>query len=413
MNKLPLLFLSLFMILSIFSGCKEGKKSAAAADDNLAGKIVFFTNRTDKADTTLRVLADEFEALHPGATVEIQYDSQDWTATVTARAAAEELPDVCPQAPEWTLDVMADYFIPINDLFSRDEIYFYDNKVVDGNLYGIAQAISMPGVIYNKNAFEKAGITETPGTMEEFYEVCKKLKNAGIIPFASNFADGWPLEQLFWSGPRQMISGDVNAENNAVNTPFISKGDGVYEYLEFYRTMYKKGYLENDLISTNWDSFKVAHAKGEVAMTILGSWYPPQVVELGLAPDKLGMFPVPLYNSLLLSPDIFLGVPKTSKYPKTAKAFLKYIFENNRFSKATGYIPPMIGVSVDVPGVDELLSSNKQVLETIPHTMDYDKTWRKAKIKILEMAQEYIIAENPEKVIEKYNAKWEKGKETL
>ena len=36
------------------------------------------------------------------------------------------------------------------------------------------------GFFYNKDLFQQAGITETPGTWTEFMEACQKLKDAGI-----------------------------------------------------------------------------------------------------------------------------------------------------------------------------------------------------------------------------------------
>ena len=42
---------------------------------------------------------------------------------------------------------------------------------------------------YHKDMFEKAGITETPQTLEDLLDVCKKLKDAGMTPISAGNYD--------------------------------------------------------------------------------------------------------------------------------------------------------------------------------------------------------------------------------
>ena len=47
------------------------------------------------------------------------------------------------------------------------------------------------GLIYNKDCFEKAGIDKLPTNMDELEEACRKLKDAGITPFALASKETW------------------------------------------------------------------------------------------------------------------------------------------------------------------------------------------------------------------------------
>lgn len=408
---LSVLVLMVLMVSVAQAGLFGGKSKKEKIDEKLAGSIVFFTSRTDRADTTIRELADEFEKIHPGAKVEIQTaGGTQVNSVLSARAAAGELPDVTIIIDEWINQDLPSYFQPIDELFDRDEIYFYDEGVINGNLYKVRTALLAGGIIYNKKAFEKAGITKAPKTMKEFYEVCEKLKAAGIIPFGSNFRDQWPLGQMFSHGYVETYVNSVHGKDNLTNGKFIQKGNGMYEYLEFYREMNKKGNFEPDLMSTNWDSFKIAHAKGEIAMTFLGSWYPTQLVEAGLDSELVGMFPMPGTQALYLTGGFAMGVAKTTEYPKTAKAFLKFLFEDGRFAKAVGVVPPLKGVKITAPGINELMNSGLPVLEAVSQDK-FDEVFRLAGINIGTLIQEYIIADDPEFVIEKYNNMWERAKE--
>ncbi len=51
---------------------------------------------------------------------------------------------------------------------------------IDGKIYSVQQSVLPGGIWYSKDLFEKAGITETPKTWDEFKTVVQKLKDAGI-----------------------------------------------------------------------------------------------------------------------------------------------------------------------------------------------------------------------------------------
>ena len=64
--------------------------------------------------------------------------------------------------------------------------------------YSVQQSVLPGGIWYSKDLFEKAGITETPKTWDEFKTVVQKLKDAGITPIAvgSRRLAGRPLVVL-------------------------------------------------------------------------------------------------------------------------------------------------------------------------------------------------------------------------
>lgn len=62
-----------------------------------------------------------------------------------------------------------------------------------GNTYGITIGVTSVGIVYNKNAFEKAGIATLPTTLEEFYEACERLKQVGIVSVKSEDIGFMPL----------------------------------------------------------------------------------------------------------------------------------------------------------------------------------------------------------------------------
>ena len=81
-----------------------------------------------------------------------------------------------------------------------------DLCTLDGKLSGYPTSISMLTMYYKKSVFERCGV-EVPTTFEELEAVCDKLKENGVVPFATAGLYGWHLmrivEQLveYYAGP--------------------------------------------------------------------------------------------------------------------------------------------------------------------------------------------------------------------
>ncbi len=429
-RKLASLVLGIVMAASLLTGCggeeqkekTDAPQTPPASEQNdasndtegqLKGEIVFGTNRTDKADSTIRELADEFQKLHTGVKVEVEaYKDPD--SVIPTRAAANELPDVTLVPVKFSRKDLPLYFAPLDDLgFTKDNIYFYENGVSeDGKLYALDSAVNVNGIAYNKKAFEQAGIQEVPTTMEAFYEACEKLKKAGIIPYGSNFKDAWPLQTYFYDLPN-MIEGDASYRDKLAQkgSKFLEADKGMLEAWDFIRTMNEKGFLEPDLMSTNWDSFKKEMAVGEVAMTMLGSWFPPQLVENGAKAEDIGMFPHPMAESILLSGDWRFAVAKNAESLETAKAFLKFLWEDSRYQKAVGVASPLKDAKYDAPWLAEIFSYDTPRIEAKADSTRYSAVYNAAQIDHNAAIQEYILADSPQEVIDNLNRKWQNAQD--
>lgn len=375
-------------------------------------KLVFGTNKTNFVDTTLRELADEFSAAHPNVTIDIE-GYQEPNQIIKTRAAAGELPDLAIVAQDMTSKDFANYYLPIDDMgYTSDQMYAYETGLGDdGKLYAIPCSISYEGLVYNKKAFKDAGIEKVPVTMEEFYVACEKLKAAGIIPLAINFKDMWPLD---WYGNNAVFAlastGDPAYRNNLVNTPLFSDDEGLYKGFQMLLDMNQKGYLEPDLMSSSWENFTKDHAQGKAAMAYMGTWYPIQMVQNGAAREDVGMFPFPGSKAVVQAADYRYAIAKTSKHPEMAKEFMKFLWEDDRFAKATGILSPLKASPIEDSTVAELLSYNFPMVIADPIDAKMTQLLSASEIDLNVALQEYLTSDKPDGVIEKYNQKWEQAK---
>jgi raffinose/stachyose/melibiose transport system substrate-binding protein len=399
-----LLVLSLVLMIGIFT-------TSVSGESELKGKILVTTHRTDKVDKELADLSKEFAKDFPGAEIE-WVGIKDATQTMQTQMATHTMTDITMQFDQMNRVDFPKFFVPIDDLgITKDNLIDYELGInpSDKKLYTITHAANYTGFVYNKKVFKDAGITKTPKTWAELMADCAKIKAKGIVPFATNFKDKWPFENYcFQSG--WYNTGDPNYYNNlATKGKLLVDDGGPLTMFKILRNLNAKGYLEPDLTSTSWDSFRKDFPAGKFGMTVLGSWYPPQFGDMGGAMSEVGMFAIPGSKAVFAGGDWRYAISKDSKNIPLAKAALKWLWEKGRYANAIGMVPPQKGIVYPQVFVNELLSSKLPIVNKDPNEDAWNKVYVKAQIYLPDIAQEYMLAKDPNAVVKKYNQKWEKA----
>lgn len=380
----------------------------------ITGEVVFLTNRTDMVDKEYVDYEKRFEEKYPG--VDLKFEAiLDYDKTLKIRIASGDFPDVVftPTIPN---NELSNYFAPLDDIQFSDEIYFKDLKSFEGKMYGVSSGGSTVGIVYNKKAFEKAGITAIPKTYDEFLAAAQKLKDAGIVPLASNFKDKWPLDA--WVYDVTTIVGEDPAHQNKraeTDTPYTL--DNAYgKSWGILRELYEKGFLEKDVNSTNWEQSKKDVASGNFGMYLLGNWVINQVIENGAAAEDVGFFPFPADNSGVakapLNPDFFYAVNKNGNV-EAAKAFVQWMIEESGFDDFAGFIPTLKGKEPKLPQLAEFNTYSPKYFEPAQPVDAATQIQNKAQLDQAATIQEFVLSKDPQKVFDKVNAAWAKAKKDL
>jgi raffinose/stachyose/melibiose transport system substrate-binding protein len=249
-------------------------------------------------------IAKDFEAENPGVTVELSAMAhEDMVDKLAAAFQSGDLPDIYMERgggelanhvdAELTRDLSED---------AAEEIEKIGGSVagwqVDGKTYALPFSVGVVGVWYNKELFAKAGITEPPTTMAEFYDVIEQLKAAGITPMSVGAGDKWPAAHYWNYGALRSCEEDVLKDAvgslDFSDPCFIKAGEEVEDLLEtkpfnpgFLTTAAQEG-------ATSASGLLVTE---KVAMEMQGHWEPG--VMQGLTDDgkglgeKTGWFPFP------------------------------------------------------------------------------------------------------------------------
>ena len=96
----------------------------------------------------------------------------------------------------------------------------------------------------------------------------------------------------------------------------ITAGGGYEAALTWIGTMNDRGYLEPDLMSTNWEGSKTDMASGKVAMMACASFLPQQIIDCGASAEDMGMFPYPGTKAVILSSDWRYAISRNTENPE-------------------------------------------------------------------------------------------------
>ncbi len=344
LSKRVYIFLLTVLLISVSAfGARyflKGINLAISDEDELIGDITFVSNRTDKRDE-IEALIDEFEKVHPNVNVQLELIG-DAETILQRKASVGELPDVTLVPANISKSEYENYFLPIDDLgFNDDNIYNYDMGVgSDSKLYCLNSSITWQGVIYNKKIFKEANIEKLPTTIEELFEACDKIKKLGVTPVAVNYRQPWSMN-LWVDIIPHLFDNSFSKDIVLGNKTILNSDSGMYKSLNLVREIVKREYCEDDLLNYDWQQFKNEMNDGKVAMTIWNSDFINQLEDMGMNKENIGMFPIPETESIKIYGDYKFAVSKKSDNPEVAKEFLKYIFEESRYSKAVNNISPL------------------------------------------------------------------------
>jgi len=173
-------------------------------------------------------------------------------------------------------------------------------------------------VMYNKDLFDKAGISSLPKTWDELLDACAKLKAIGIPGIT---VDDAYTSALFGYTMSRIIGSETCAAMVA-NQDF--SGPQVLRFGQIWEHMARNGYISPTAAANVWPSGQVNDiAGGKVAMYLNGTWLPNELK--GNVPNmRWGAFAFPAIDAAGNGVEAnnygaqCFGINKTSKVPDEA-----------------------------------------------------------------------------------------------
>ena len=274
---------------------------------DLKADIKILTNRTDIVNTVYKDYAEQFMKEYPN--IKVTYEGiTDYAESVTLRLTNGDWGDICFMPDTVEKSEMSNYFVPLGDYATLNELYnFVTEKTYDNTVYAMPNGGTAGGIAYNKRIWKEAGAlkedadgnTILPKTPDEFLDALKLIgEKTDAIPLYTNFAAGWTMGA--WNDYVGIASNaDPDYKNNKLlhqKDPFTKNDEMSGPYAVFY-TLYEavaNKLVEEDPLSSDWESSKGKINSGEIATMVLGSWCVQQFKDAGDNPDDIGYMPFPI-----------------------------------------------------------------------------------------------------------------------
>lgn len=361
-----------------------GTEIVAEAAENSAtdGEEVDFTGVTLKwyfgtgisEDMVDQIIVDFKE--ETGATIEWE-SAGEGTSVLKSRFAAGEAPDVF--ALEGSLDTLSewkDYLYDLSDESWVDVVYDSAKTAgtLDGQLLALPYSSEACGIIYNKDLFEQAGITEIPDTLTELEEACKKLEDAGIQAFGETYmVYGFAMHALSAEFAYELelnpdvVEGLYNKENSLND---FSITENWYKYIDLTLDYG----LGKNSITYSADDQIADFAAGKIAMIKQGTWLADSILKTN--PDiNFGLMAIPLTDNeeetklMVSSATNVLCVYKDSENLDAALYFIQWFVEN-----AETYLVELGDIAPPFEGVDtsSLSALNQDMNQYISDNKAFD-----------------------------------------
>lgn len=347
------------------SDSTSGDKEGASNSDKVV--IDIFQGKVEIADQ-LKALTDEYTKEHPDVTFNIETvgGGADGAAALKAKFASNKAPDIFTNDGDAQLLVWQDKLEDLSDQPWVADAFegTLDGMTSDGKIYGMPLNMEGYGFAYNKELFEKAGITELPTTFSELEAAAKKLQDAGITPFSIGYGEWWVLANHGLNVPFAYQE-DTDAFFTGLNdgSGKIEGNEFVSKYFDLIDLTIKYG--NKNPLTTDYNTQVTLFATGEAAMTQQGNWIQPMLDKIN--PEiEVGFIPMPLTDDETQTDKLMVDVPSnwvvhngsTDEEKEVAKDFLNWMVTSEAgktaLTKEFKYIPAFKSVEASADDIGPL-----------------------------------------------------------
>ena len=299
----------LTMGVSVLASCgnKAASGDSTAAGENKAeGKTALSLAIWDeKQRPMMESLVEAYEKEHPDVTVEVQltpYKGGEYWTKLEAAATGGKAPDVF-----WLNVLHTDSYVDggiladLTDAIAKSDIKdnfpesLVNNYVRDGKNYAVPKDFDTNALWYNKEIFDKAGVSYPTNDMtyEDLVAKAEELKKAGlpdgVYPFACPVDfQTWYYQTVFANG------GWILSEDKKTSGYDDPKTQGG---IQCWIDMIDKG-LSPSSAALSETSSDAMFEGGQLAMNFAGSYMVPEYAGNDTIKDKIDCVELPSFNGI-------------------------------------------------------------------------------------------------------------------
>jgi multiple sugar transport system substrate-binding protein len=360
----------LALLATACTGQADRSSSGATDDPDAKATITFWHGWSAPAEVkAIQENVDRFEQAHPNIRVKVVGNINDDKLNQALRAGGSQGPDVVSSFTTSNIGKFCSSgaFLDLKPFIEKSKLDL--DKIIPKPMLDYTQfegtRCALPllgdayGLYYNKDAFEKAGVTSPPKTWSEFAKVAKKLTKAkgdsyerlGFMPnyhgyetVVDHYMSQWDHAYFDEDGKSHIAEDPAFAEMFRYQKKLVNDLGG-FAKLEKYRNTF----------GDEWGAEHPFHT-GQVAMQLDGEWRLGMArsagvdFEIGTAPLPVADDEVDEYGKGFLSGTI-IGIAPRSEKQNAAWELVKYLTTD------TGAVVSFANAIHNVPSTIDALKS--------------------------------------------------------
>ncbi|HVU14723.1 MAG TPA: extracellular solute-binding protein [Phototrophicaceae bacterium] len=252
--------------------------------------IVWDSYTLEQDQVMVEQLDNQFQSAHPGVTVQREgYKAGDLIGKLPEALAREGIPDVAMIPGQTALDSLkqSDLLLALDDYAQK---YHWNNNAPEGDsLYGVPATVSIVGMFYNHDVFNRFGL-QVPLDWETFSDELDTIKAGGYIPVTFAAQDG-ALDPYSALVEANSDIGDL--------TPLLTHADGatfltegVLEGTQTFSDWIDGGYFSPNYLQMDNAAALAEFTGGKSAMWLANSPNSGAIIS-ALGDDHVGFFLLP------------------------------------------------------------------------------------------------------------------------
>ncbi|WP_406019661.1 extracellular solute-binding protein [Nocardioides sp. NBC_00850] len=316
--------------------------------------------------TAMEQIAEEYAKDHPGFSLNLitTPDRPSYIQKYETLAAANKLPelfdtDATPFAQKLAdQGRMLDVELLLKDLgLAEDyrEAALNYQRFDDGSLYMVPFEFQLEFFWYNSALLDRANV-EVPKTLDDFPQLCKDLRAAGVTPIALDGQDQWPLERYLAYYPFRMAGPEYVQDLKNGKAKFADPaGRAAAEWLY---DLGQAGCFQEDFSSTGYADAQGLFTSGKAAIYNIGTWELANLATDALDPavrESVDYFTLPTVDGAVTDDNAYvtpsgIGMAVNAEtYDPLVRDFLAYALERYpEMYASTGALSPTTNVETSI-----------------------------------------------------------------
>jgi multiple sugar transport system substrate-binding protein len=263
-RSLFVLFSILVVMMLVLSACgtTTAETSETPAEDTTSGAeapavepvtVTYWHTMSDAEEAQLLNVIAAFEAENPDIIIEpTRYAYADYQAALLTALAGGDVPDVVRMDIVWVsqfaeqgalleLDTAMSNFSDLSAAVFPGPLA---TNYYNGHYYGLPQNTNTQVLLWNRDLFTAAGLSEPPATMEEFAADACALSDAatGVYGYAEGGTYFWAPAPVFYAMGGEITDSEVTTATGYIN------GEASVAAFQMLTDLYNQGCLSPNLL---------------------------------------------------------------------------------------------------------------------------------------------------------------------